>query len=565
MKEIDYKMNKRIYTQIEFLIILIASLVGIYSQFPSFFNKYIINDDVRQHIYWMQQFQDNGLFRNDLLTEYAKNFQPWGFVALYYIFSFIADPMIVSKAIPIILLMVSSLYLFRLVKFITNDYAAFLAASIFIVTPIYFNRMIGGEPRAFGYPLLIIFLYYLVRKEYLKSSFVLILQCLFYPVVFLLSILTYLSAFIKIQHKETFFDKAITQRKYFIIAVIICGVILCSKYMISYSPSIGSVVTREQMVGNPEYYSKGRFNILPTPPLSQQIKPFLQKGMVFSKIFNRPAKIISLKPREFDSIFIFLITILFLIAEAIRKKLIFPIEIILLFVSSILMYIVADLFLFKLFLPVRYLAYSLPLISLVICTIAIGQLIIKIKSVRIKKAIQILMLILIFLNVDSQRLNGLIDMSYNKNLYSYLNSLPKEAMIAAHPSLADGIPTFARRKVFINYELSHCVFDNYWKTIKKRTFDFFDAYYSEDPSFIYEFCEQNGIDYLVIDKRHFTEEYLRGHIYFEPFDTYVKNITGKRKKFLLDNISEEGKLFAINNVFVIKKDILNASNVKDIE
>jgi len=230
------------------------------------------------------------------------------------------------------------------------------------------------------------------------------------------------------------------------------------------------------------------------------------------------------------------------------------------------MYIMADLFLFKLFLPNRYLKYSLPLISLVICTIAIGQLIIKIKRVRIKKAVLILILILIFPNAISnlEEEIGFIDMSENKSLYIYLNSLPKETMIAAHPRLADGIPTFAQRKVFIKYELSHAAFDNYWKTIKKRTFDFFDAYYSEDPSFIYEFCEQNGIDYLVINKEHFTEKYLGGDIYFEPFNTYVKNITRKRKKFLLDNIPEEDKLFTTNNIFVIKKDILNVSNFKDV-
>ena len=46
---------------------------------------------------------------------------------------------------------------------------------------------------------------------------------------------------------------------------------------------------------------------------------------------------------------------------------------------------------------------------------------------------------------------------------------------------------------------------------------------------------------------------------------YVKDMTRKRNFFLLDNISEEDKLFATNNVFVIKKDILNASNFKDVE
>ncbi|MFB0561847.1 MAG: hypothetical protein ACETWM_11655 [Candidatus Lokiarchaeia archaeon] len=556
---------KSTHARIEFAIIILAIGIGVMSQLPSFLNRYIINDDVMQHVYWMQQFRDGGLFKNDLLTVYAKNYQPWGFIALYYVFSFIIDPMIISKIIPIVLFVVSSLYLFKLVSEMTNNYTGFLSASIFMAAPIYLDRMVGGLPRAFGYPLLIIFLYYLIKKEYLKSSLVLILQCLFYPIVFLLSMLTYLFAFIKMQHKKIFFDKPVTKTKYFIIAIIICSFILCGKYVISYNPSIGKVVTKEQMVGNPEYYySKGRFNLLPTPPVLQSIKQYLKKGMVFSQIFDKPTKMVSINPGGLNSEIIFLIILLFLALEIKRKKLLLPIEIILLFLSAILMHIISVLFLFRLAFPSRYLMYSLPLITLIICTIAIGQLVIKIKSARIKRTFQILILILVFLNIDHQYSVGLINMSDKKDLYNYLNSLPKKTMIVAHPGLADGIPTFAQRKVFIKYELSHPVFDNYWKTIKKRTVDFFNAYYSENTLLIYDFCKQNGIDYFIVDKKHFTEKYLNhGRIYFEPFNTYVKNITEKRKNFVLDNIPEEDKLFVANDIFVIKKDVLNVNSFKD--
>ena len=555
---------KSTHTRIEFVIIILAIGIGVMSQLPSFLNRYIINDDVRQHVYWMQQFRDSGLFKNDLLTVYAKNYQPWGFIALYYVFSFMIDPMIISKIIPIVLFVVSSLYLFKLVREMTNNYTGFLAASIFMAAPIYLHRMVGGPPRAFGYPLLIIFLYYLIKKEYLKSSLVLILQCLFYPIVFLLSMLTYLFTFIKMQHKKIFFDKPVTKRKYFIIAIIICSFILCGKYVISYNPPIGKVVTKEQMVGNPEYYSKGRFGLLPTPPVLQSIKQYLKKGMVFSQIFDKPAKMVAINLGGLNSKIIFLIMLLFLAIEIVRKKLLLPIEMILLFLSAILMHIISVFFLFRLAFPSRYLQYPLPLISLIICTIAIGQLVIKIKSARIKRTFQILILILVFLNIDHQYSVSLINMSDKKDLYNYLNSLPKETMIVAHPRLADGIPTFAQRKVFIKYELSHPIFDNYWKTIKKRTVDFFDAYYSENSLFIYAFCKQNGIDYFVVDKKHFTEKYLKhGRIYFEPFNTYVKNITEKRKNFALDNIPEEDKLFVTNDIFVIKKDVLNVNSFKD--
>ena len=128
-------------------------------------------------------------------------------------------------------------------------------------------------------------------------------------------------------------------------------------------------------------------------------------------------------------------------------------------------------------------------------------------------------------------------------------------MIAAHPYLADGIPTFAQRKVFIKYKLSHPFFDKYWEIIKKRTLSFFDAYYSEDHLSIFRFCQENGIDYLAVDSRHFTKEYLiEEKIYFEPFNTYVKNITKNKSDFVLANIPDEDKVFVKENIFVVKKD-----------
>ena len=192
----------------------------------------------------MQQFRDGGLFKDDLLTEYAKFIQPWGFYFLYYILSFIIDPINISKILPVILLTISSLYLFKLVKHITNNYIGFLAALTFMATPIFLDSMVGGNPRSFGYPLLIIFLYYLIKNDYPKSSIILILQCLFYPIVFLLSTLTYLFTFIKIQHNKISFDKSDSKIKFFIIAMLVCSSILCWKHFFAYNPSIGTTVTR---------------------------------------------------------------------------------------------------------------------------------------------------------------------------------------------------------------------------------------------------------------------------------------------------------------------------------
>ena len=154
--------------------------------------------------------------------------------------------------------------------------------------------------------------------------------------------------------------------------------------------------------------------------------------------------------------------------------------------------------------------------------------------------------------------NGIYDMSLSqKELYQYLKTLPKDVTIAAHPFLADSIPIFSKRKVFINFELSHTWYNNYWETVEKRTFDFFDAYYSEDLKFIYEFCKRNKIDYLVVDTNLFSKEYLnRKRFYFEPFNSYIINLIKNRKFFALANIPDSKKDFIKNNIFLVKTDRL---------
>jgi len=41
---------------------------------------------------------------------------------------------------------------------------------------------------------------------------------------------------------------------------------------------------------------------------------------------------------------------------------------------------------------------------------------------------------------------ALVDLSQNKELYEYLSNLPENAVIAAHPCLADGIPDIHSEK-----------------------------------------------------------------------------------------------------------------------
>lgn len=559
-------MHKISVFRLELLIVISAFALGAYYHLPALTDEYVINDDVRQHIYWMQQFGDSDLFRDDLLTAYAKNLQPWGIIFIYYIFSFIASPLTLSKILPIILFPVSALYMYKLLKIVTgSEYTGLIGALIFIITPAFFNYMAGGNPRSFSFPLLIIFLYYLIGKNYFISSVVMIAQCLFYPIVALLAYPTYLLSFVRVAGKKVSWERSTAKIIWFVLSLVICIFMLSAKYVSSPDPLIGRITTRSQMVDKPEYYRDGRVAYLPVSSVTTLVKSaaagLFSKAKTVAGKFSRLSFGI-LSPRSFIikalALTIIFGPVIFLIVEIARGKISFPLELYYLLLSSIIMYAIADIMLLRLSRPEKYLFYPARILGLIAISAALGQIARKIRNGRIKKIFQTSLIVLILLSFRSSSVAGLKDFSRHKELYQYLGTLPKEAFIAAPPRLlGDNIPIFSRRKVFINEECSVPVYDQYWETIKRRTYDYFDAYFSEKPVPIYEFCEREGINYVVVDKRHFSEQYLRQNkIYFEPFNSYIIKIIGNRRDFALDKIPGEDKLFSQDGVFVISADVL---------
>ena len=60
------------------LVALLSAAVFGIAHFQALTNPYVINDDVRQQIFWMQRWLDPQLFPRDLLSDYARQYVPWG-------------------------------------------------------------------------------------------------------------------------------------------------------------------------------------------------------------------------------------------------------------------------------------------------------------------------------------------------------------------------------------------------------------------------------------------------------------------------------------------------------
>ena len=240
-----------------------------------------------------------------------------------------------------------------------------------------------------------------------------------------------------------------------------------------------------------------------------------------------------------------------------RRALVIPPVLIHFLGAGTVMYILADWLLFRLYLPNRYLVYTVQISGLLIASLLTGHLIDRINRLAIRRAVQVLLLVAVAVRIDLTQNIGLNDQSAGRPLYEFLETLPPDAMIAAHPYAADYIPTFAHRKVFLNFELSYPFYDVYWRTIRARTTAFFDAYYARTREETYAFCVANGIDYLVVRERDFQPDYLATHrIYFEPFNTEVRERVAQTGEHALSKVSADEMLFRDGDVFVISREVL---------
>ena len=286
----------------------------------------------------------------------------------------------------------------------------------------------------------------------------------------------------------------------------------------------GPLVAPEDMVGSPEFGIHGRYPILPIPNFLwelvvlpwQWIGPYRETGSLWAGISGALA----------------VSGIAFWGAKRFQWRMLKGkwTPFLCLGFSSLLFYVLARIFLLKLFIPSRYLVYT---ISLFYCLL-LGLCLRGLMREDLKPlAARALLAGVVGLSMVRLYGIGIYDYSRHEPLYTVLNRTPKSALIAGHPSLMDNVLTFGRRDVFASFELAHPWSRGLWRELRPRLVDLFDAYYAEDSGTVVNFCRKYRIDFLVVDDRHFTREFLKNHPFFEPFDQMTEKAVQNRRHFAL--------------------------------
>jgi hypothetical protein len=530
----------------ELAVALISGAVFVLAHFQALVNPLVINDDVRQQLYWMQQWGDPALFRGDFLTGYAKAYVPWGVKGLYWLASWWVPPLAFSKLLPGFLFAALAICLFKIGTRLSDRRLGWTMAACCWLMPFFLDNLSGGLSRAFAAPLLALFWLGWLAQRPRVTGVALLLQALFIPYIFLVAALAALLAWLMARLGRDHPPPFPAQAAHFFLLGLGAALVMAMNFQFS-AHGYGPLVSAAQMVNRPEFYAHGRYSILPEASLWWElispwefIAPFREWGPV-------PGGLVCAG-------------LLVLVAAGLRRldwpawrERLKPAWY--LGLASLGLYFLARLFLLKLFIPDRYLIYTLNLfLCLVLALGAQGALGVS----RWPRSVAILVLVAAA-SLGAWRLQGvgLKDYSAYRAVYAALAGTPKDALMAGHPNLMDTIPTFAQRRAFATYELAHPWSRGFWAKLQPRLADLFKAYYAADPREVVAFCRKYGIAFLIVDDRHFTPAFLKGgyflfpgnkpHLpgvhrgladriycpFFAPFDEQIRHLTAGRDHFAL--------------------------------
>ena len=92
----------------------------------------------------------------------------------------------------------------------------------------------------------------------------------------------------------------------------------------------------------------------------------------------------------------------------------------------------------------------------------------------------------------------------------------------------DNVPYLSRRNVFLTYETHQVMHLEYMQEMRTRMTALIDAYLGQDIQPLLDLNKRFGVEYLLVDKRHFTKgSPLNPPRYFAPFRERILSLVAQ--------------------------------------
>ena len=498
------------------LTLTFAAVYGLMVLQKAFGAEYIVQDDARQHVFWMQRFVDSQLFPKDLIADYFQTVAPAGYTGLYWFAAKLGiAPLLLSKLLPPILGIITTAYCFALTMQLLPVPVAGFISSLFLNHYLWMrDDLVSATAVAFVYPLFAAFLYYWTRRALLPACASLALLGLFYPQAVLISAGIII---IELWRKQDY---------RFCLSCLAVAFSVMLLYALK-SNGYGPVVTAAEARNLPEFLPGGEFKFFNKYPQDfwftgqrsgiaprfGSILPLVTGGLLpLLLLFNWNRS--RLENQKLQNQNQSLASSPFPLLRRL-ENIGLLLEIIL---ASLAMFFICHAMLFRLHLPSRYTEHSLRFVAAIAAGIALTVLVDAVASWSQKQRKPIvhyiftaLVLGVVILEPTWLKRFPRTDYVIGKAApaYEFFAAQPKDILVASLAAEANNIPLFSQRSIIVGSEGYPVPYHKkYYKEMRQRTVDSIAAHYSPDIQDLRRFTEGYSIDFWMVEEGAFTPDYI---------------------------------------------------------
>lgn len=514
------------------LSLCVSVLYAIAPLQEAFENSYVVQDDARQHVFWMRRFVDPELFPNDLTADYFQSVAPWAYTTLYKLFAAIGvDPLLLSKLLPIALVMVATAYCFGVCWQILPTAIAGFAAALLLNQSLWMrDDVVSATPAAFVYPLFLAFVYYALRGAWIPCLGTIALLGFCYPQYLLIAAGVLLLRMVQWRDRQICLTPQRERR--LAIAGVGLAIAVLLPYLFTDSP-FGAVITTTAAKLLPAFSPEGWSSFF-----SDRFWSFWFFGKRSGLLPAEWSELITnhdvwlLPPQIWLSAALMVLLRLpdrFPLARQVQPTLWILPQVIWV---AIALFFAAHLLLFRLHLPNRYTEHSLKMVTAIAAGLAIALVIDAVwrfwRDRQPGIALGLIMLLSAALFVYPELLRGqnydfpkasYIDGEFPR-LYAFLQQQPKDIVVASLAEEANNLPSFAQRRILVGgegYALPY--HSQYYQQVVERSEALIAAQYSASWETIGSFLRDYDIDFWLIDRLAFTPEYIGNDGWLRQYPT----------------------------------------------
>lgn len=493
----------------------------------------IFNDDVRQHVFAFYPFYQLGLFDQDYLAQYILSLSPPGHSLIYILCAQAFDPAWVSKVLPhvqhALVLIVLGLCAHRLGGWV----AVFSTLALVLSSDVFLFRMTGGVARSWGFLIIACGAASLIFGRVYLLAVVCVVGAVLYPpaaAVCGLSLAIWLLLW-----PASIRGKAASWRLLKRIGLVAGVALVCAGLlypMVAGLSQYGRRLGPADVAAYPERGPQGRYGAddrAPYPNLAVAAAdafgrtliggedawfPTLRSRVMAGSEYGRPAMAVMV------SVGLVLLALLAGGVLAYRKKTA-PTSLLIMLPACMIGYVASRLLAPYLFLPQRFLAYSIPVLVVLAFPVAISAMFAKGSRMASLAVAAATLLVLGVLGGQGGGHNGLsVQVDPNQGIYQQLAKLPPDALIAGWPNeVMDNVPYLVRRRALVTYETHQAFHKKYADEMRARMRALINAYFATSPQALFDLREKFKVDYLVVNLEHLGPKPPK---YFAPFGGWAK-------------------------------------------